>query len=71
LPALLERCDLGIDVGKLRIAIGMGGAFLGLPVPLETLCQIGQQFGDLLAPNLMALSLQLRCQLPHTLARPT
>jgi hypothetical protein len=56
----LERRYLGIDVFELRIAIGMRGAFLGLPIALETIRQFRQQFGHLLPSHLVPLPLQFR-----------
>ena len=64
------RAYLSIDVLKLRVPVRMAGTFDGLPIRLQAVAQLLQQLTDLLMRDAMALSLQLRRQMAHALARP-
>ena len=70
LPAPELADHPGIDIPKLRIAIRMPGALLGLAIRLQTVSQIVQQLPDQPITRLMALRHQLVGKQPRTLAGP-
>jgi len=55
LPTFLKRLDLLVDMRKLRIAVGMGTAFLRFPVGLEAIMQVLEQPSDGVVAHLVAL----------------
>jgi len=61
---------LRVEVLELRIAIGMGAAFLRLAVGLQAVSQGMQQLADQLMRHLVAHPLQVFGEFAHTLARP-
>jgi hypothetical protein len=62
--------DLAVEVFKLRIPIGMTGAFLGLAVGLQAVTQIVQQLRYHPVTGLVAHPPQFGRQLANTLASP-
>jgi hypothetical protein len=46
----LKRFDLGADIFKLSVAIGMFAAFLGLAVEMTAILQFTQEFGKARRP---------------------
>src|SRR5208282_3151200 len=61
---------LGVDMGELRIPVGVTVALLGLAVGLQAVARRIEQFGHQGAAHLVALRLQRLRQPPHALAGP-
>src|SRR6201998_636064 len=65
-----SRGHLGVDVGELRIPVGVAVALLGLAVALQAVTRRIEQFGHQSAAHLVALHLQRLRQPSHALAGP-
>src|ERR1700745_216917 len=70
LPFSQSNANLGIDVGELRIPVGVAVALLGLAVGLQAVTRRIEQFGHQGAAHLVALHLQRLRQPSHALAGP-
>ncbi len=68
LPFSQSNANLGIDVGELRIPVGVAVALLGLAVGLQAVTRRIEQFGHQGAAHLVALRLQRLRQPSHALA---
>lgn len=69
-PLVLKILDTVVDVPKLRIAIRMTGAFLGLLIALQAIAQLVQQGGHRLVADRMPLRAQRGGQLPSAPTGP-
>jgi hypothetical protein len=65
-----RRGDLGVDVAKLRISVGVTVALRSLAVALQTVTRLIEQVGDQGAADLATLRLQRPRQAAHALACP-
>src|SRR6516225_3054712 len=65
-----SSANLGIDVGELRIPVGVAAALLGLAVGLQAVTRRIEQFSHQGAAHLVALRLQRLRQPSHALAGP-
>src|ERR1700746_783281 len=70
LPFSQSNANLAIDVGELRIPVGVAVALLGLAVGLQAVTRRIEQFGHQGAAHLVALHLQRLRQPSHALAGP-
>src|SRR5260370_37293020 len=70
LATLQEFRRLRVDVLKLRIAVGMRGAFLGLAVRLQAVLLFVQQFRNQHMAHLVSLGPQFVGEIAHALAGP-
>jgi len=70
LPTFLKRLDLLVDMLKLRIAVGMGTAFLRFPVGLEAIMQVLEQPSDGVVAHLVALWREGRGEMTGACAGP-
>src|SRR6266704_3974300 len=70
LPTFLKRLDLLVDMLKLRIAVGMGTAFLRFPVSLEAIMQVLEQPSDGVVAHLVALLREGLGEMPGAFAGP-
>src|SRR6201997_1607363 len=71
LPFSQSNANLAIDVGELRIPVGVAVALLGLAVGLQAVTRRIEQFGHQGAAHLVALRLQRLRQPSHALAGPS
>src|SRR5271167_1992420 len=67
----LKRLDLGVDIFKLGVAIGMFAAFLGLAVGMATILQFPQQLGNARGADFVTHRAERRRQLVVALGDPS
>src|SRR5262249_32690355 len=65
-----RRSHLGVDMGELRISVGVAVTLLGLAVALQAITGRIEQFGHQGAAHLVALLLKRLGQSSHALAGP-